>query len=33
MVDLRFYVSFNSISVKSGQWVGDNKDLGPVVQN
>ena len=27
MDDLRFYVLFNSISVISGQWVGDNERL------
>ena len=28
MDDLQFYVLSNSISVTSGQWVGDNERLG-----
>ena len=27
MADLRFYVPFNSISVISGRWAGDNERL------
>ena len=27
MDDVRFYILFNSISVISGQWVGDNERL------
>ena len=27
MDDLRFYILFNSISVVSGQWAGDNERL------
>ena len=32
MVDLRFYILFNSISVISGGWVADRDRLPPTVE-
>ena len=33
MDDLRFYILFNSISIISGQWVGDNERMYAIKPN